>query len=152
MEIFHISAECYPMAKVGGLADVVGALPKYQTNAGHEVRVIVPCYDTKFKKENSFECVHWGTVKLGNFNFPYSILKESTDKLGYELYLVEIDELFNRSNVYGYEDDIERFLSFQIATLDWIIARNKIPDVINCHDHHTGLIPFCFNLLINMKV
>lgn len=142
MEIFHISAECYPMAKVGGLADVVGALPKYQTNAGHEVRVIVPCYDTKFKKENSFECVHWGTVKLGNFNFPYSILKESTDKLGYELYLVEIDELFNRSNVYGYEDDIERFLSFQIATLDWIIARNKIPDVINCHDHHTGLIPF----------
>ena len=55
MEIFHISAECYPMAKVGGLADVVGALPKYQTNAGHEVRVVVPCYDTKFKNENNFE-------------------------------------------------------------------------------------------------
>ena len=51
MEIFHISAECYPMAKVGGLADVVGALPKYQTNAGHQVRVVVPCYETKFKNE-----------------------------------------------------------------------------------------------------
>lgn len=142
MEIFHISAECYPMAKVGGLADVVGALPKYQENAGHDVRVVVPAYDTKFRNENNFDCVHWGTVKLGNFNFPFSVLKESTDKLGYQLYLIEINELFNRPNVYGYEDDIERFLSFQIAVLDWIIARNKIPNIINCHDHHTGLIPF----------
>ncbi|MFD1604960.1 glycogen synthase [Flavobacterium artemisiae] len=144
MEIFHISAECYPMAKVGGLADVVGALPKYQKSAGHDVRVVVPCYDTKFRSENDFECVHWGTVKLGNFNFPFSVLKETTDKLGYELYLIEINELFNRPNVYGYEDDIERFLSFQIATLDWIIARNGIPNIINCHDHHTAVIPFLF--------
>ena len=142
MEIFHISAECYPIAKVGGLADVVGALPKYQNNAGHLVRVVVPCYDTKFRQENEFECVHWGHVKLGNFNFPFNVLKETTDKLGFELYLIEIPELFDRKEVYGYQDDIERFLSFQMATLDWIIGRNEIPDVINCHDHHTGLIPF----------
>ncbi|MFH6959863.1 glycogen synthase [Flavobacterium aquidurense] len=142
MEIFHISAECYPMAKVGGLADVVGALPKYQKNAGHEVRVVVPCYDTKFRNENDFERVHQGSISLGDFDFPFSILKEINDKLGYELYLIEIEELFNRSNVYGYEDDIERFLSFQIAALDWISSRNTIPDIINCHDHHTGLIPF----------
>ncbi|KLT67903.1 glycogen synthase [Flavobacterium sp. ABG] len=142
MEIFHVSAECYPMAKVGGLADVVGALPKYQSKAGHQVRVVVPCYDTKFKRENEFECVHWGNVKLGNFDFPFSVLKETTEQLGYELYLIEIKELFDRPNIYGYEDDIERFLSFQIATLDWITARETVPDVINCHDHHTGLIPF----------
>jgi starch synthase len=142
MEIFHISAECYPVAKVGGLADVVGALPKYQNKAGNEVRVVIPCYDTKFKNENEFECVHWGHVKLGNFNFPFNILKETTDKLGFELYLVDIPDLFNRKEVYGYEDDIERFVSFQIATLDWIIGRENVPDVINCHDHHTGLIPF----------
>lgn len=142
MEIFHISAECYPVAKVGGLADVVGALPKYQNNAGNNVRVVMPCYDTKFKNENDFECVHWGHVKLGHFNFPFSILKETTDKLGFELYLVEIPDLFNRKEVYGYRDDIERFLTFQIATLDWIIGRDQVPDVINCHDHHTGLIPF----------
>jgi len=142
MEIFHISAECYPVAKVGGLADVAGALPKYQNKAGNEVRVVIPCYDTKFKNENEFECVHWGHVKLGNFNFPFNILKETTDKLGFELYLVDIPDLFNRKEVYGYEDDIERFVSFQIATLDWIIARENVPDVINCHDHHTGLIPF----------
>lgn len=142
MKIFHISAECYPMAKVGGLADVVGALPKYQQNAGHEVRVVVPGYDTKFKKENIFENVYSGNVKLGNFDFPFNVVKETTNKLGYELYLIEIKELFDRPEVYGYEDDIERFLSFQIAALDWILTENIVPDVINCHDHHTGLIPF----------
>lgn len=142
MEIFHISAECYPAAKVGGLADVVGALPKYQSKAGHFVRVVIPCYDVKFRKENEFENVHGGQVKLGNFNFPFRVIKEATDKLGFELYLIEIPELFDRKEVYGYEDDIERFLSFQIATLDWIINRDELPDVINCHDHHAALIPF----------
>ena len=142
MEIFHIGAECYPVAKVGGLADVVGALPKYQNNAGHHVRVVLPHYETKFIKENEFDCVHSGFVKLGNFNFPFNVQKEREDKLGYELYLIQIPELFDREEIYGYKDDIERFLSFQIATLDWLIARNDVPDVINCHDHHTGLIPF----------
>jgi starch synthase len=142
MEIFHIAAECYPVAKVGGLGDVVGALPKYQNSAKHNVRVVIPCYDTKFIKENKFETVHNDYVKLGNFNFPFNVLKEKTDKLGFELFLVEIPELFDRKEVYGYEDDIERFLAFQIATLNWLLSRAEVPDIINCHDHHTGLIPF----------
>jgi starch synthase len=142
MEIFHISAECYPVAKVGGLADVVGALPKYQRNSGHTVKVVIPGYDTKFKNENEFDIYYKGNVKLGTLNFPFSILKEKTDILGFELYLVEIPELFDRKEVYGFPDDIERFISFQIATLDWINSRSEIPDIINCHDHHTGLIPF----------
>ncbi|HRA73886.1 MAG TPA: glycogen/starch synthase, partial [Flavobacterium sp.] len=50
--------------------------------------------------------------------------------------------LFDRKEVYGFEDDIERFLTFQIACLNWINFRATVPDVINCHDHHTGLIPF----------
>lgn len=142
MEIFHISAECYPVAKVGGLADVVGALPKYQSEANHNVKVVIPSYDTKFRKENTFVTVHQGSIALGKFHFHFNVLKETTDKLGFELYLVEIPELFDRPNVYGYEDDIERFVSFQIATLDWIITKEKLPQIINCHDHHTGLIPF----------
>jgi starch synthase len=142
MEIFHIGAECYPVAKVGGLADVIGALPKFQNGIEHQVRVVIPGYDTNYKKENDFECVHWSTLRLGNFNFPFSVFKEVSNKLGFELYLIEIPELFDRPNIYSYKDDIERFLSFQIATLDWIMGRGSIPDVIHCHDHHTGLIPF----------
>jgi len=142
MEIFHIGAECYPVAKVGGLADVIGALPKYQSNAENQVRVVIPCYETVFRFQNDFECVHWGKLKLGNFNFPFSVLKEVSNKLGFELYLIEIPELFDRPNIYNYRDDNERFISFQIAVLDWITGRNSMPDIIHCHDHHTGLIPF----------
>ena len=142
MDIVHISAECYPVAKVGGLGDVVGALPKYQNNAGNTVSVVMPCYDTKFKEANQFTTVYEDIVKLGQFEFPYEVLKETTNKLGFELYLIAIPSLFDRPNVYGYEDDIERFVSFQVATLNWLSNRATVPDIINCHDHHTGLIPF----------
>jgi starch synthase len=142
MDIFHIGAECYPVAKVGGLADVIGALPKYQSSGDNLISVVIPCYQTAFRFENDFECVHWGKVKLGSFNFPFNVLKETTNKLGFELYLIEIPELFDRPNVYNYRDDVERFVAFQIATLDWIIGRSSMPDIIHCHDHHTGLVPF----------
>jgi starch synthase len=142
MEIVHIAAECYPVAKVGGLGDVIGALPKYQSKSGYLIKVVIPHYDTDFINENQFDCVYSGFVKLGNFNFPFHIQKEKNSILGFELYLVEISELFYRNEVYGYEDDIKRFLSFQIATLDWINSLATVPDVIHCHDHHTGLIPF----------
>ena len=142
MTIFHISAECYPVAKVGGLADVVGALPKYQNHLGHDVKVVIPAYNNKFTNENKFQTVHQGMLKLGLFQFSYSILKEKTNKLGFELYLISIPDLFNRPEVYSYEDDTERFLSFQIAFLNWITETNQNPDILHCHDHHTGLIPF----------
>ncbi|MGQ7947616.1 glycogen synthase [Flavobacterium sp. WC2509] len=142
MEILHIGAECYPVAKVGGLADVIGALPKYQNKSVNNVSVVIPCYQTAFKLDNHFDCIHSGKLKLGNFNFPYSVLKETSNKLGFEFYLVEIPELFDRPNIYNYRDDLERFLSFQIATLDWITGLSTLPDIIHCHDHHTGLIPF----------
>jgi len=142
MKILHMGAECYPVAKVGGLADVIGALPKYQKNAINDVSVVIPCYQTVFRNENNFECVHSGKLKLGHFNFPYKVLMETSNILGFELFLIEIPELFDRPNVYNYKDDIERFLSFQIAALDWIVEKKSLPDIIHCHDHHTGLIPF----------
>lgn len=142
MELFHISAECYPVAKVGGLADVVGALPKYQNQLGHDAKVVVPGYDNKFTNENEFDPIHSGKLRLGNFVFDYSVLKEKTNKLGFELYLIAIPYLFDRPNVYSYEDDTERFTAFQIAFLNWLIETNQQPDLIHCHDHHTGLIPF----------
>lgn len=149
MEIFHISAECYPVAKVGGLADVVGALPKYLNKIGHTAKVVVPGYDNKFTQENEFDVVHKGLLKLGWFQFSYTILREKTNKLGFDLYLIAIPELFDRPNVYSYEDDTERFTAFQIAFLNWLTETKQQPDVIHCHDHHTGLIPFmvqfCYN-------
>lgn len=142
MEIIHLSAECYPIAKVGGLGDVVGALPKYQNKLGHVAKVVMPAYQTKFLRENEFEVVYDGWGKLGFQNFPVRIFREKTNKLGFDVFLVHIAGLMDRENVYGYGDDTERFLAFQIAVLDWMAQWEHKPDVIHCHDHHTGLIPF----------
>jgi starch synthase len=142
MEIIHFSAECYPIAKVGGLGDVVGALPKYQNKIGHYAKVVMPAYENKFLYENEFEGVYDGWIELGTNNYQVRILREKTNKLGFDLYLIYIPGLLNRPKVYGYDDDIERFLAFQIAALDWISQWEHRPDVMHCHDYHTGLIPF----------
>ncbi|MET3115064.1 starch synthase [Pedobacter sp. CG_S7] len=142
MEIIHVSAECYPVAKVGGLGDVVGALPKYQNKLGHIAKVVMPAYDTRFMHENEFEVVYDGWGKLGFQDFTVRIFREKTNKLGFDLYLVHIANFTDRPQVYGYADDTERFLAFQIAILDWIAQWQHLPDVVHCHDHHTGLIPF----------
>lgn len=142
MEILHFSAECYPVAKVGGLGDVVGALPKYQNKLGHVAKVIMPAYSTKFLQENQFEVVYDGWVKLGYNNYQARIFREKTNSLGFDLFLVHIAGLTDREKVYGYDDDTERFIAFQIASLDWIAQWEHHPNVIHCHDHHTGLIPF----------
>jgi starch synthase len=142
MEIIHVSAECYPVAKAGGLGDVVGALPKYQTTSGHTAKVVMPMYRTKFLINNEWDVVHKGYTNLGNWWFNYTVIKERSNKLGFDLYLLDIYGLLDRENVYGYGDDVERFTAFQVAVLDWIAAWKHRPDLIHVHDHHAGLIPF----------
>lgn len=142
MEIIHVSAECFPVAKAGGLGDVTGALPKYQNKLGHVAKVVIPMYRTKFLYDNQWDLVHEGGTYLGSNWFRYSVIKEKTNKLGFDLYLVDINGLLDRERIYGYDDDTERFVSFQIAVLDWLNAWQHKPDVVHCHDHHTGLIPF----------
>lgn len=142
MEIVHFSAECYPVAKVGGLGDVVGALPKYQQKLGHIAKVVMPAYRFPFLSENEFEVVYDGWLNLGNRTLQARILKEKHNVLGFDLYLVHVAGLTDREKVYGYTDDTERFIAFQIAALDWIAQWEHKPDVLHCHDHHCGLIPF----------
>jgi len=142
MKVFHLAAECYPVAKVGGLADVVGALPKYQNEAGIHAAVVLPYYDRKFVQENEFEVVFEASNKLGTQRYEFQILKERTNKLGFELFLIYIPGLLDRPEVYSYPDEREQFIAFQLAFLDWITWSQQKPDIIHCHDHHVGLIPF----------
>src|SRR6476646_3199830 len=142
MEIIHVSAECYPVAKAGGLGDVVGALPKYQNKMGHLAKVVMPMYRTKFLYENEFEVVHKGGFGMSNYWFDYTVIKESTNILGFDLYLVDIFGLLDREKIYGYDDDTERFTAFQIAVVDWISKWKHRPYVVHVHDHQAALIPF----------
>lgn len=142
MDILHVSAECYPVAKAGGLGDVVGALPKYLNQSGHYAKVVMPMYRTKFLYQNEWDVVHKGYTNLGSWWFEFTVITERTNKLGFELYLIDINGLLDREKVYGYDDDDERFTAFQIAVLDWVSTWEKKPDVLHVHDHHTALIPF----------
>ena len=142
MEIVHVSAECYPYAKVGGLADVVGTLPKYQQQLGHFVKVVIPMHRTKFLYEHEWTVEHKGDIMMGSRHFDYTIIKEKTNELDFDLYCVDINGLLDRENVYSYDDDTERFTAFQIAVVDWISNWQHRPTVVHVHDHHTGLIPF----------
>ena len=142
MEILHVTAECYPYAKAGGLADVAGALPKYQNDLGHIAKVVMPMHRTKFLMDNEWETVHKGSFTMGQYYFDYTIIREKTNKLGFDLYCVDIFGLFNREKIYGYDDDSERYTAFQIAVVDWVSRWQHQPGVVHVHDHHTGLIPF----------
>lgn len=141
MTIYHISAECFPVAKVGGLADVVGALPKYQNNLGHQSCVIMPFYDNKFTQNNTFESVFTATFLLGNEKVNFRVLKLKNKSLDFNIFLVDIPELLFTNNIYS-NDDTNRFIAFQIAVLQWISQMEVLPDIIHCHDHHVGLMPF----------
>lgn len=142
MNIIHLSAECYPVAKVGGLGDVVGALPKYQQAAGVSAIVVIPYYDRKFVQENDFEVIYESSITMGTFEAPFQVLKERTDKLGFPLHLIKIPGLIDRPEIYCYPDESDQFIAFQIAFLEWLLQFKVLPDVVHSHDHHAGLIPF----------
>lgn len=148
MKILHISAECYPAAKAGGLGDVAGALPKYLNQAGADTAVIIPKYQTKWLEKQSYQEVYRGTIQLHHEHFVFAIEKVVNDELGFPLYVANIPGKFDRPGIYqdpsgfSYGDELQRALSFQIAVLHWLRWMDQKPEILHCHDHHTGLIPF----------
>jgi starch synthase len=151
MKVLHISAECYPAAKAGGLGDVVGALPKYLNQSGVETAVIIPRYNTKWLNGQEYNEIVRGTVRLGMYYAHYIIEECLNNDLGFKLYVVDAPHFFNRNGIYtddngvGFRDDVERWLAFQQAVIHWVMGLKEKPKVMHCHDHHTGLIPFMIN-------
>ncbi len=142
MQVVHLSVECFPVAKVGGLADVVGSLPKYQCKLGIEASVVMPWFDTPFVRDNKFDVVAEGFFNQGSEPLHYVVFKEREDKLGFPLYLIKIPGKLDRPEVYCYADEAEQWIAFQHAFLKWVKYDRGAPDIIHCHDHHVGLIPF----------
>ena len=149
MNITHISAECYPAAKAGGLGDVVGALPKYLNAAGNNSDVVLPYYHTDWLKSAETEFIFEGTFPFAGKSPQFTVHRVDKDVLGFELYLIDIPGRTDRPGIYidpwsghPYWDEMERFFCFQIAALEWLNNRHIKPDIVHCHDHHTGLVPF----------
>ncbi len=141
MRILFTAAEATPLAKVGGLADVVGSLPRALNQLGHDVRLILPKYgvidEARFPTTPVLDSV---TVEIMGRQ---EEARFKQTKLGpVVVYLVENTRYFSPPRVYTDNEDLERYLFFSKAVMAFLKASDWRPDVIHCHDWHTALVPF----------
>jgi len=142
VKVLFVASEVYPFAKVGGLADVVGALPIELQNNHCDARVIMPLYKSiKQKQSRNLDFIGWKMIKMG-WRSLYAGLYTLTMN-GVVYYFVDNEYYFNFDQVYvEYVFDIERFCFFQRAVLDFMgDFMHFEPDVLHCNDWQSGMIP-----------
>ena len=147
--ILFAASECVPFIKTGGLADVVGSLPKYFDKEKYDVRVMLPkymCMKEEWKEKLEYRThfymdLNWRTQYVGVLEYVHD---------GVTFYFIDNEFYFNGFAPYGniYED-IEKFAFFPKAVLSTLPVIDFRPDIIHCHDWQTGLIPiyldnFCY--------
>ena len=136
MRILFVAAEAAPVAKVGGMGDVVGALPKILRSMGHDVRIFMPYYGfLPDKMEIPSEPVWKGNAMFNDFAVYESVLP-STDV---PLYLFG-HPAFDPRKVYGGDDENWRFTFFANGAAEFCWNYWK-PEIVHCHDWHTGMLP-----------
>jgi len=135
MNIFHVSSEVFPYSKTGGLADMTAALAKAQAGAGHEVTLVTPLYRgicdqfEGIKPSDTQLSVPLGQAKKTATVWTHNPAENLT------ILFVDQPELFDRANVYGEDDDAERFIFFSKAA-----ARlAKRAEIVHAHDWQSAL-------------
>ena len=140
-KILMVSSEAVPFIKTGGLADVVGSLPRYVNKEEYDVRIILPkyaCMDQRFLPDLQFVChfyvnLNWRKQYAGIFKTEYK---------GVTYYFVDNEFYFAGNNPYNnIHEDIEKFAFFSKAVLMALPYVDFCPDVIHCNDWQTGLVP-----------
>lgn len=141
MYIIHLTTELAPIAKVGGLGDMVAGLSKALAQAGEKVEVILPFYDHIDRKK--LECLTIECEQLASYEdmgqTKNTIWSATCD--GISLILIEPHEksnYFKRGVIYGEEDDILRFTYFTKTAMDYLLKKGKHPDILNIHDWLTA--------------
>jgi starch synthase len=146
MHIVFAASECVPFAKTGGLADVVGALPRELVKLGHEVTVYLPLYARvrPLIEGESKEAVRSITIPFRYYNRFVGIV-DGGIREGVQFYFVDCPEFFDRPELYGpsggeYADNAERFGLYCRAVLE-AAKLLGVPEVFHVHDWQAGLIP-----------
>ncbi len=144
MFIVMVASECAPVAKVGGLADVVQGLSRELEVRGNAVEIVLPKYDCM-----RYDHI-WGLhIVMPDLWVPwYNSAIHCSVWFGFvhgrKCFFIEphsSDNFFNRGAFYGFHDESMRFAFFSKAVLEFLLKSGKRPDVIHCHDWHTGLLP-----------
>jgi starch synthase len=143
MHIAFAASECVPFSKTGGLADVVGALPRALASLGHQVSVYVPRY-RQTRLTDAQTVVRSITVPFDD-RYRFCSVVRGGNHSGISFYFVDYLPFFDREALYGtssgdYPDNAERFALFSRAVLE----ASKIlgvPQVFHCHDWQSALVP-----------
>jgi len=148
MKVLFVTAEVTPFSKVGGLADVAGALPKSLKQLDVDIRVISPAYGSIDFQELSATQETSYTVEMGGKSYETKILETNLPESDVPVYLIDNEELYGREGVYtksssgeAFEDNDDRFIFIMRATMEFLKNSDWTPDIIHCNDHHTALIP-----------
>ena len=144
MKVAFVASEGVPFSKTGGLADVVGALPKALAALGHEVEVILPRYRLT-PEGSSVPGAQSLTLPLG-IGYKFASVQDGGRAHQVQTYLIDCPEYFDRDGLYqqkgeDYPDNALRFAAFSIAALEFLKHEATSPDIIHCHDWQTALVP-----------
>ena len=153
MKILFAASECAPFFKTGGLGDVLGALPKElaKKNETLAVAVILPYFKNAMKDEHKallkdefydFVDVGWRREYVG---------VKSLMKNGVKYYFLDNEHYFGREELYGYDDDGERYAFFDLAVCHLLEKLDFIPDFLHVNDWQTAMIPFLLKEKYNWR-
>ena len=143
MNIVFAASECVPFSKTGGLADVVGALPKALAEQGHSVSVYLPKYKlTRLKDAKTL--LPSVTVPFDD-QYRFCSVVDGGKHSGVQFYFIDYPPFFDRESLYGtpagdYPDNAERFALYSRAVLEAAKILG-VPNIFHCHDWQSALVP-----------
>ena len=142
-KILFVASESVPFIKTGGLADVVGSLPKSFPKEEFDVRVVIPNYTCiPWEYRSDFKYITHFYMDLGQVSGSEYVGVLTTQYDGITFYFIDNQRYFGGNTPYGdTRFDIEKFCFFSKAALSILPSINFKPDIIHCHDWQTGVLP-----------
>ncbi|MBX7245023.1 MAG: glycogen/starch synthase, partial [Candidatus Sumerlaeaceae bacterium] len=147
MKILVVSSEVVPFAKTGGLADVAGTLPVELAALGHDVRVVMPKYAAVDDAKHHLVPILGDIfVRLGDDTYTAHVQRTHFGGTKVPVYFIQSGQFFERDGLYqeegrDYPDNALRFAFFCKAVIWLLKGLDWTPDVIQCNDWQTALIP-----------